>query len=70
MSPLIVQIIGDDGTPQPFGHSSAELMNKLFPDQDKHRAMGTLHRTLATNIYKTKDGRFYHTHGIHRSLTL
>lgn len=36
---------------------------EYFPNCDKHGAASTLHRSSATNIYKTKDGRFFHTHG-------
>ncbi|KAJ5090280.1 hypothetical protein N7532_008964 [Penicillium argentinense] len=61
MSPLIAKHI-KDGVPTPVNLFSPELQ-KLFPSQDKHRAHASLHRTLATNIYKTKDGRYYHIHG-------
>lgn len=37
---------------------------KVFPQKwDLHRTGDGLHRTSATNIYKTKDGRFFHVHG-------
>lgn len=36
---------------------------EYFPNCDKHGAASTLHRSSATNIYKTKDGRFFHIHG-------
>ncbi|KDR76545.1 hypothetical protein GALMADRAFT_156064 [Galerina marginata CBS 339.88] len=37
--------------------------NKYFPDGDKYKAFdGTTFRTAATNIYRTKDGRYYHLH--------
>ena len=51
-----------DGKAVPVGLLSKEIQ-ELLPNEDKHRATASLHRTLATNIYKTKDGRFYHTHG-------
>lgn len=34
-----------------------------FPDWDKHNT-STLCRGAATNIYQTKDGRYFHLHGI------
>ncbi|KAJ5058821.1 CoA-transferase family III domain-containing protein [Bipolaris maydis] len=61
MSPVVSQLI-KDGKPVPIGPLSEEVA-RLFPNQDKHRSLANLHRSLATNIYKTKDGRFYHLHG-------
>lgn len=51
-----------EGNPIPVDPFSPEI-KALFPDQDKNRSQESLHRKLVTNIYKTKDGRFYHTHG-------
>ena len=61
MSPFITQYI-KDGKPAP-AHLFLGGMLDSFPNQDKHRNADGLHRVLATNIYKTKDGKFYHTHG-------
>ncbi|KAF3920777.1 hypothetical protein ABW20_dc0104811 [Dactylellina cionopaga] len=61
MSPLLSQIV-KDGKPVPVDLMSEEHRN-MFPNEDKHRTSATLHRTLATNIYRTKDDRFYHIHG-------
>jgi hypothetical protein len=36
---------------------------KYFPSWDLHRQAATFHRDSVTNIYKTKDGRFFHLHG-------
>ncbi|KAI0866503.1 CoA-transferase family III domain-containing protein [Xylaria cubensis] len=61
MSPVVARWL-KDGQPTQidlFGFK----MTQLFPDQDLHRVNDGLHRTLATNIYKTKDGRCYHIHG-------
>lgn len=64
MSPFVTQIIGSDGKPQTLNAFKGGEMEKYgFKNWDLHRAGSSLHRTLATNIYKTKDGRFYHTHG-------
>lgn len=53
MSPLVIQDVTTDGQRIPAG---PETWARLFPGSDKHRV-------LATNIYETKDGKFYHTHG-------
>jgi hypothetical protein len=36
---------------------------KYFPSWDIHRQTATFHRDAVTNIYKTKDNRFFHLHG-------
>ncbi|KAH8426493.1 uncharacterized protein LDX57_004228 [Aspergillus melleus] len=61
MSVAIAQYL-KDGKPVPADPFSADLI-KLFPNEDKHKSHGSLHRSLTTNIYKTKDDRFYHLHG-------
>jgi len=38
-------------------------MEKYFPSYDIHRGWSTPHRASTTNIYKTKDNRFFHLHG-------
>lgn len=35
---------------------------KYFPDTDLHN-MSSPYRVAATNIYRTKDGRYFHIHG-------
>ncbi|KAH8810994.1 alpha-methylacyl-CoA racemase [Xylogone sp. PMI_703] len=48
----------------PFTASSDPEYLKAFPKKwDIHRFNVGLHRRLITNIYKTNDGRYYHTHG-------
>jgi hypothetical protein len=42
---------------------SAPKMNDYFPSYDIHRQAATHHRNSTTNIYKTKDGRYFHLHG-------
>lgn len=61
MSPLITKWL-KDGQPTPFTPSNPDI-SQLFPNRDLHRGADGFHRTLATNIYKTKDGRCYHVHG-------
>lgn len=36
---------------------------RYFPSCDKYRMNATLHRNLATNIYKCADGRYFQVHG-------
>lgn len=60
-SPLLTQVIKDGKSvlcalfdPKAVG---------LFPGADLHRSQASPQRRLATNIYKTRDGTFYHCHG-------
>lgn len=63
MSPMITRIVDEEtGEIKPFPWHSPEA-HKVFPNQDLHGAHSELHRQLATNIYKTADGRFFHSHG-------
>ncbi|KAK6086347.1 Succinyl-CoA-L-malate CoA-transferase beta subunit [Seiridium cupressi] len=39
-----------------------EAMAKYFPDRDIHKSSSSLYRTVATNIYQTKDDKFFHLH--------
>ncbi|KAF2100262.1 putative L-carnitine dehydratase [Rhizodiscina lignyota] len=48
-------------TPTTLRGANKEL-EKYFPNCDKHGMNSSQYRNLATNIYKCKDGRFYHTH--------
>ena len=36
----------------------------IFPDQSFHNNDGPVYQAACTNIYKTKDGRFFHLHGV------
>ncbi|KAK3071672.1 hypothetical protein LTR53_008212 [Teratosphaeriaceae sp. CCFEE 6253] len=63
MSPFLAKLIGDDGEAVQMNLFDAASAKKAgFPSTDLHNVAG-LHRILATNIYGTKDGRFYHCHG-------
>lgn len=42
---------------------TVQKIAKYFPSWDKHRQTATFHRASCTNIYKTKDDRFFHLHG-------
>ncbi|KAK2017372.1 CoA-transferase family III [Colletotrichum eremochloae] len=63
-SPLLAQLIGKDGkfAPMALMNFVPEAM-KMFPETDKHRTAASLHRALVTNMYKTKDGRYYECYG-------
>lgn len=39
-------------------------VTSFFPNKDKHGSHSSVYRSAATNIYKTKDGRFFHLHGV------
>jgi hypothetical protein len=41
---------------------AAKGLDAYFPSCDKNGTASSLYRVLATNIYKTADGRYYHTH--------
>lgn len=38
-------------------------LHDYFPNGDIYRSHATIHRALATNIYRCKDGRYYNLHG-------
>ncbi|KAK5090947.1 hypothetical protein LTR05_001125 [Lithohypha guttulata] len=61
MSTLIWQFKDADGPTSIF--DSAKTVHKFIPNYDLHRQQGSLHRSAATNIYRTKDGRYFHLHG-------
>jgi hypothetical protein len=54
------EAIGMASATSPEGKAA---FNKYFKDCDLHNQASTLHRASATNIYKCKDGRFFHVHG-------
>ncbi|KAI0393162.1 CoA-transferase family III [Xylariaceae sp. FL0594] len=59
---LLVSKLLKDGKPAAIDLFSPE-MARIFPNGDLHRSLEGYHRILATNIYKTKDDRYYHIHG-------
>ncbi|KAI9730902.1 MAG: hypothetical protein M1834_005620 [Cirrosporium novae-zelandiae] len=62
MSAPLARILDKDGTESPITTTNPKTL-KMFPNGDKHRSCDSTHRMLATGIYKTRDGRFYHVHG-------
>lgn len=61
MSALLTGVIIDGVPSQAMAPNPA--VAAIFPSGDIHRAGASPHRTCATNIYKTKDDRFFHLHG-------
>lgn len=61
MTPFTTQVVTKDGEVKDYSAWHGEEYG--FPSTDLHRSHDGLHRTLVTNIYRTKDGRYYHTHG-------
>lgn len=59
--------IDPDGKPitlASFGNPEAmKRFTTMFKHTDIYGMQTGLHRTNATNIYRTRDGRFFHTHG-------
>ncbi|KAF8242556.1 CoA-transferase family III [Wilcoxina mikolae CBS 423.85] len=66
MSAVVTQVL-DPITGGPLTNISdpATLtrLHKYFPNKDLHSSITNLHDRLATNIYRTRDGQFYHIHG-------
>ena len=62
MSTLLWSLAGQGDMPTDLAET-AKVANTLVPNYDLHKAGSSLHRSAATNIYKTKDGRFFHLHG-------
>ena len=64
MTPFMGEMVKPDGERIPFNMSTPQvLVEHGFKNQDLHRVSASLHRRILTNIYRTKDGRFYHVHG-------
>lgn len=64
MTPFMGQLVKPDGEAISFDPFSPKtLVEYGYKNQDLHRATASMHRRLTTNIYRTKDGRFYHVHG-------
>lgn len=60
MSCLVLDVVGKDGKPENPNLSPMQRALSVFP---MNRGESPVYRGAATNIYKTKDGRFYHVHG-------
>lgn len=62
MSTLVWQI--NPGTDKAISlGKNIELLDDFIPNYDFHKQTSTLYRACATNIYRTKDGKYFHLHG-------
>ncbi|EXJ66289.1 uncharacterized protein A1O5_10441 [Cladophialophora psammophila CBS 110553] len=65
MSALLLQVEPAEGSPlqpTPIRGLTAKYA-QYFPNGDLHQMASSFYRRAATNIYKAKDGRFFHLHG-------
>lgn len=60
MSTLLWQFAGSEPVSI---FETAKKLNSLIPNYDFHRSQASMHRAAATNIYRTKDGKYFHVHG-------
>lgn len=66
MSAMLVEIDPKEGDDEVKPTPIRELTEKyqgLFPNCDLHKMASSPYRKALTNIYKTKDDRYYHIHG-------
>ncbi|KAL2430822.1 Acetyl-coenzyme A transferase nodX [Exophiala dermatitidis] len=63
MSTLLWQINPNTEDVIVYGVKGMDKLDDLIPNYDFHQASSSLYRLCATNIYRTKDGRFFHLHG-------
>ncbi|KAJ9635543.1 hypothetical protein H2201_003201 [Coniosporium apollinis] len=63
MSTLLWTMTTDTGEVISYKDTGRKSFDKLIPNFDLHRQASSYHRVAATNIYRTKDGRFFHLHG-------
>jgi hypothetical protein len=59
---VLLNTIDPEGEKIDFA-SPASVMEKYIKNCDLHAASGSLYRGAATNIYRCKDGRYFHLHG-------
>lgn len=65
MTPFLTQKVGKNGEGEALNTFDPKEMVKYgFRNTDLHRATADMQRVLATNIYRTKDRRYYHCHGM------
>ena len=60
ISPLLFKI---DPDRENIGVANRDAVTKYFADTDIYKSGSTPYRNVATNIYETKDKRFFHVHG-------
>lgn len=64
MSTLLVDVVDKQGNPLEANLTLIERLRSIFPNPGVDLGQGSLHRAALTSIYKTKDSRFYHVHGM------
>ncbi|OAL37329.1 hypothetical protein AYO20_03505 [Fonsecaea nubica] len=62
MSTLLWQIHPDTDRTISMSKNSDKL-DDIIPNYDFHKMASSLYRSCVTNIYQTKDGRYFHLHG-------
>ncbi|KAG4272722.1 hypothetical protein FPRO04_10238 [Fusarium proliferatum] len=65
MSSLLIEVNPDPASaiqPTPI-RELTEKYSRYFPNRDLHQMVSSPFRKAVTNIYKTKDNRFFHLHG-------
>jgi hypothetical protein len=58
---VLLNTIDPDG--EAVGYPKRLGYEKYFKDTDLHKHTSSFHRASATNIYRCKDGRYFHLHG-------
>jgi hypothetical protein len=64
MSTFLVDVVDEEGKPFKANLSLVERLMSIFPNPGVDLGQESLHRVALTSIYKTKDSRFYHVHGM------
>lgn len=49
---------------QPLPKEDMAKLAELFPSFDRYKSLASNYRKACTNIYKTKDKRFFNLHGM------
>lgn len=50
--------------------ATQKALMEYFPNRDIHKSTSSLFRAAATNIYRTKDDRFFHLHSMFPRISL
>ena len=64
MSTFLVDVVDEEGKPFEANLPLVERLMSIFPNPGLDLGQESLHRAALTSIYKTKDSRFYHVHGM------
>ncbi|KAH6642898.1 CoA-transferase family III domain-containing protein [Boeremia exigua] len=60
---ILLNTIDPAGEAIGFGSENNTMYDKYFKNTDLHGQTSSLYRASATNIYRCKDGRYFHLHG-------